>query len=44
MPPAGEKYLLPITFHSITNTILEQLKILNSAIFPINYPVSVHEL
>ena len=40
MPASVEKYVLPITFQSFTNRNVEQLKILNSAIFPIKYPVS----
>ena len=32
--------MLPITFQSFTNKNVEQLKVLNSAIFPIKYPVS----
>jgi len=39
MRAASEKYQLPITFHSFTDKILEQLKVLNGAIFPIKYPV-----
>ena len=33
------KFLLPITFHPITDKIVEQLKVLNGAIFPIKYQV-----
>ncbi len=39
MLEASGKYVLPITFHSFNEKILEQLKILNCAIFPIKYPV-----
>ena len=31
--------MLPITFQSFTNKNVEQLKVLNSVIFPIKYPV-----
>ena len=31
---------LPITFHPITDQILEQLKVLNGVIFPIKYQVT----
>ena len=40
MAESNGKFLLPITFHPITDKILEQLKVLNSAIFPIKYQVS----
>jgi hypothetical protein len=40
MADPNGKFLLPITFHPITDKILEQLKVLNSAIFPIKYQVS----
>ena len=40
MPASKEKYVLPITFQSFTSKNVEQLKVLNSVIFPIKYPVS----
>ncbi|CAL5222318.1 g4662 [Coccomyxa viridis] len=42
MLEASGKYVLPITFHSFNEKILEQLKILNCAIFPIKYPDKVY--
>jgi hypothetical protein len=36
---SSEKFMLPITFHPITGKIVEQLKVLNSVIFPIKYQV-----
>ena len=40
MSETNGKFLLPITFHPITDKILEQLKVLNGVIFPIKYQVT----
>ena len=39
MGESNGKFLLPITFHPITDKILAQLKVLNGVIFPIKYQV-----